>query len=648
MPDMSRVRNVAMTGQEPSLPVDKPGRSLLIPLLLLALTFAVHSPALISAFVWDDLVFLDMQLRHLESFQDVLMPPANIPEWQTSYYRPVSIGSYILDKMLYGTSSPWGWHLTNLCIHGLVTILVWRIALAAFIASGWNVEARRTGALTAAVAFAVYPLHVEPVNWCLGRTDLLATAFGLSAILVLLGGRGPKATGRLILAVILMLLTLCSKETGISCAALGLLLVLATQFEQASLADSYDEVSSHDRSTKQILPRLDWNALARVSFAYGLAIVLYLVMRIALVDSSEKHAVQSEASNVFANLVGALGFYFHSAVFPFFRTHIPTLSTLDIVLGIVGALLSIVSIVWLWRRSQANDRWVIIGLGGFFLAVAPCLVLVFNPLAVTLVADRYMYLPSVSVCILAGGIVALALQSQQWQGIVRILAVGAFAFMMSQTWLYGQAWKSERALWANAVKRAPSDSRALTSLAATYLDSEDYEKAVELTTRAVQADEEAYRGWTNLSMGYRKLGQLDDAKAAAIRAERLAPTNTQVLLEVGNVYRESGQLSQAVQVYQRILQIDALNFEAQNNLGGILARTNPTLSLPILQGILTRDPGHLEAYINLGNALARLQRFDQALGIYRSGLERDPRHPGLNKNYKVILQMQQQAAQLQR
>lgn len=645
MPEKSLVRTDATTHGEPGLSADRPSHSLLIPLLLFALTFAVHSPALISGFVWDDVVFIDMQLRHLESFQDVLIPPADIPEWQGSYYRPVSIGTYLIDKMLYGTSSPWGWHLTNLLIHGVVAVLLWRIALAAFMASGWKTEAVKAGAFAAAVLFAVYPLHVEPVNWCLGRTDLLATAFGLSSILVLLGGRGTMGLARLASAAGLMVLTLCSKETGISCAALGVLLVLITEFQRANSACPDDESSAQDRSTKLMIARLNWNVLVRVSLAYGLAVGLYGVMRITFVQSSGNDSIQSDASDHFANLIGALGFYFHSAVFPFFRTHIPTLSSLDVVVGFIGVLLSVFVFAWLMRRSEARYRWVMIGFGGFFLAVAPCLVLVFNPLAVTLVADRYMYLPSVGVCILAGGLVALALQSKKWQGIARVLAVGVFAFFISQTWLYGQAWKSERALWANAVKRAPDDARALTSLAATYLKSEDYERAVELTTRAVEVDREAYLAWTNLSMGYRKLGQLGEAKAAAICAERLAPNNTQVLLEVGNVYRESGQLSQAVQVYQRILKIDELNFEAQNNLGGILARTNPALSLPILQEVLERDPGHLEAYINLGNALARLQRFDQSLGVYREGLERDPGHPGLNKNYQIILQMQQQANQ---
>ncbi|MFH0845143.1 MAG: glycosyltransferase family 39 protein, partial [Pseudomonadota bacterium] len=86
------------------------------------------------------------------------------------YWHPLPWLSLMLDHEIYGLN-PAGYHLTNLLLHILNTLLLFLILH------------RMTGALwrsaVVAALFALHPLHVESVAWITERKGLLSATFWL-------------------------------------------------------------------------------------------------------------------------------------------------------------------------------------------------------------------------------------------------------------------------------------------------------------------------------------------------------------------------------------------------------------------------------------------------------------------------------------
>src|SRR5262249_44090346 len=89
-------------------------------------------------------------------------------------WAPLTLLSFHLDHALSG-KDPGGYHLTNLALHGLATVLLFA-ALLRMTARAWP------SAFVAAV-FAVHPLHVETVAWVSERKGVLAGFFWMAGLL---------------------------------------------------------------------------------------------------------------------------------------------------------------------------------------------------------------------------------------------------------------------------------------------------------------------------------------------------------------------------------------------------------------------------------------------------------------------------------
>ncbi len=162
--------------------------------------------------VWDDATLLlhDERLRSLSSvltaFGDSVF--GGLTRHET--YRPLVNASLAVDWFLSGSTPEavdlaW-FKLTNLLLHALNAGLAYL-----FLA---HLTGRKLGApMLGAALFAVHPLAVEPVAWIVGRGDLLATAFGLAAGILLL--RAPARRMLLVPALLCFTLSLFAKASAV-------------------------------------------------------------------------------------------------------------------------------------------------------------------------------------------------------------------------------------------------------------------------------------------------------------------------------------------------------------------------------------------------------------------------------------------------
>lgn len=115
------------------------------------------------------------------------------------FFRPFVQLTFAFNYLTSGLD-PYGYRLLNVLAHLGVTLLLWRLALAA--------RLRPAAALVAAMAFAVQPTRTDSVVWISGRTEVLCALFFVAAVLA-------ELRERTLWALLLFVGALVSKETAV-------------------------------------------------------------------------------------------------------------------------------------------------------------------------------------------------------------------------------------------------------------------------------------------------------------------------------------------------------------------------------------------------------------------------------------------------
>lgn len=154
-------------------------------LLLAAIALACSAPSLRNGFVYDDVPAVQEDERLASPGWHLLAASYWGPEIRDRLYRPLTTASFGLDHAL-GGGRPFVFHLTNVLLNLVVVLLVFALAR--------HLLGHLAAAFVAALWFAVHPVHVEVVANVVGRSELIAAAGYLAAVLAWLKESEAAAT----------------------------------------------------------------------------------------------------------------------------------------------------------------------------------------------------------------------------------------------------------------------------------------------------------------------------------------------------------------------------------------------------------------------------------------------------------------------
>src|SRR3989440_4480032 len=174
--------------------------------LFLVGALIAFSPNLNSYFLSDDFVQIGKVLHRDFS--------VSWGQEHGGFFRPLFIWSYLIDSRIWG-ARPFGYHFTNVILHGLNAFLVFKLALKLVQSFAPTASGRRGVAIAAGSLFLLHPSHTEAVTWISGRADLLATCFLLTSLLAYLGYAAGARKSRLSVSLGCFVLALLAKESAI-------------------------------------------------------------------------------------------------------------------------------------------------------------------------------------------------------------------------------------------------------------------------------------------------------------------------------------------------------------------------------------------------------------------------------------------------
>jgi tetratricopeptide (TPR) repeat protein len=184
-----------------------------------------------------------------------------------------------------------------------------------------------------------------------------------------------------------------------------------------------------------------------------------------------------------------------------------------------GASVALCLVAW-WLRKRVPAlaaAWVI-----FLLVLAPV-----SGLAQSggqIAADRYTYLPSLSLSVLAAGAGLRWIASRHTGGFLAIappaaLITLALATLGLATSRQSKLWRDSQTLWRHATALDPKSVWAWTNLARAKIDAGDLDIAHAYLTRAVQLRPDNADTNNNLGVVYRRLGDPAASRFAGIRVQ---------------------------------------------------------------------------------------------------------------------------------
>ncbi len=461
-----------------------------LPLLALLL----YAPSLRGPFVLDD---FDL----MEVFSAV-----RLGDWAGLLRtgRPLLMLSYVWNHRLAGGFYPYEFHLTNVLLHGLNAVLLWRF-LAVLFAPG-RFDKHVPGALRGLLIYGVpllfltSPIETESVAYISSRSEILAVTFYLLALLVFASSlRETNVWATALLVIVFSAAAALTKQDKVTLPAvillLDYLLLAGGDWRQlkknwptyglfaGGLVVAYFRIIQPFLFAKSAGFGLDWQ-----SYLFTQCRVFFLYLRLLLVPVG---------LNLDRDIVPSHSLLEHFAW-----------------LGLIGIVLLLAALVRYHRRFPV----VVFGALFFLATLAPGAAYPKLDFA----AERWLYLPSI------GFYLACVVVLYRLAGAIRPAAVVLAAVSVAYaagTYQRSQVWSSDVRLWQDTAEKSPHKARPWNWLGRIYIERGQYALALQ----ALQHGEQA--------------------------AEPRSPERAHLLNDIGLAYANMKQYPEAVEAYRKAIAI---------------------------------------------------------------------------------------------
>jgi Tfp pilus assembly protein PilF len=237
-----------------------------------------------------------------------------------------------------------------------------------------------------------------------------------------------------------------------------------------------------------------------------------------------------------------------------------------VIAGAVALMLLAFLVVFFWNRA----RLVSFGLLFFFLNLAPVL---YAPwMAANVLAERYLYLPSVGFCWAMGWAGTMlwrtaTRRSAKRRALVVISAVAIAALCTLRIIRRNRDWHDNETFYKATLALQPDAYIMHINLAALYLDRDDLKDAEQELRAADKIAPDYPLILNNYGLLNLKLKRYDEALGYLIRCILKDPKSLQPHLYLAQVYEQTGQTDYAEKEYLTAINLSPLSMRAHVGLG---------------------------------------------------------------------------------
>lgn len=523
--------------------------------------------------------------------------------------RPIVVATLALDYAISGPAT-WSYHATNILFHWLVVLLVFRIVRD----HCWLGARALPVALAAALVVALHPLNTEPVNYVSSRSSLLTALFYLGAFDAAARDRRVASAGLLALAMLTKAIAVTFPVVFLGYCLLG-----------------------RPR-------RVPWGFLAAL-VAVAAAGILYrqLLLPPWVVASARQPWVTPWI--YFLTEWSAYLYYLRLFVWPdalvIDRLDYPYARSIlepQAWASLLG-LITLGALAWRVRRHEPA-----LAFAAFWYFVTLFAESSFFPLAEP-VNEHRPYLAMLGLGLAAG--IALDTVATRAARRASVPAHRTFAVLLlltagvlgTGTVLRNRTWQTARALWMDATRKAPGNTRAWLNAGRALMVAGDDAGARTLFLEAHRLSPCYAYVQMNLSVIDARAG---DAEGALRWADEAVHCNGGLALAHfyrGSALERLGRTADAIAAYRRATAIDGQHADAWLAQGRLLeAQRDWSNAALAYDHALAANPTSVAAAMGAGLLYQhRLGKSAEAVERFRAALRLDPDHYGAHYQLAVAL-----------
>ena len=494
---------------------------------LLFVVIVIYIPATYGGFVWDDDIIVqnNVLLRSWDGLYKIWFSPGEALQ----YYPIVHMSNWI-EMHLWGPD-PLGYHLVNMILHAMNSILLWRLLRSLDVPGAWMI----------ACLFAVHPVHVESVAWISERKNTLSAFFYLLSLLMmdryqvfsLSQKKGdPKYYW---LALLYYLGALHSKTVTFSLPVVALLLVWWKK--------------GRIQWKRDVVPFIPFFAFGGM---LGAVTVLLEKYRVGAIGSDWALSFPERC------LVAGKAFWFywgklvwpHPLIF-FYPKWKPDLSD-GIQIFFSVSIPAAFFLFWVFKRNISRGPFT--ALFFFFISIFPALGF-FNtyPMRFSYVADHFQYLASIGPLSLYVGVwIAAVTFLFRKSGLRTVKLIGFYIIPIPiliifswLAWKQCHIYKDYETLYADIIKKNPNAFIAYNNLGVLLSHVGEGDDALRYYTKAVEVNPQDHNAIKNLGRAMVRKGRYQDAVSLYSRSIEIDPDNTFLHNDLGLILMHQGNAEEA-------------------------------------------------------------------------------------------------------
>ena len=628
-------------------------KRLMIVGILIIIPFLVYLNCLHNDFVYDDF--------HLVSKNQGIRGLHNIPfifglKERVGSYRPVRMASYALDyfinqhlwshfEALIGRYdgydwglNPFGYHFSNLFYHlitVLLVLLVVKTLTGNLLVSFW-----------AALLFSIHPVHTESVAYISGRRDILSTLFYLLGFYSFISYRASSKWGYIILFLLCYLLALGSKEMAVTLPLLCFCYDIVRYLQVESAKRQLSSFKNIFMALKEVV------ITHRYFYSPMLIAAAYFTYyKVWLKSPSQRHSFYG--GSIYLNFLTVFKVMIHYLKLMFYPINLtvdysyngfPVASSLFEPATFSAVLILIFILYGLWRLLFTFPL-LSFGILWWFLTLLPvCQIFTHHEL----LAEHYLYLPSVGFFMCVALILTKGVEAGKWRTVASISLGVVIVLFAARTLCRNQDWRDGVSLWEKTVKVVPNCVRAHNNLGVWYYKQGSYQKAVESHQTALRLNPDSADSYNNLGNVYLMRGLYGEAENHYRRAIQIDPDYEKAYSNLGMVYIKAKRYEEAKTPLKEAVRLDARFANPYYGMGLISLLTRDSCDRPDLalgwavfgfKNAIKYNPEFAEAYSNLGSIYIMKGQYEEAEQTLVKAIRLKPDLLDAHKNLAVLYEI---------
>jgi tetratricopeptide (TPR) repeat protein len=565
--------------------------------LIAGLTFWIYWPALRGDFIWDDIWYI--KTNSLLHQPDSLWKFWFLPENWVEYY-PISETVRWIQWQMWGENTL-GYHLTNIVLHLLNALLVWRLLAKFGLPLAWE----------GGLLFAVHPAQVESVAWISELKNTFSLPFFLLAMCSWIDYEHHHRKQDFLMALGLFLAAMLCK---ISMAPFPFIILLYAWWKRGrvTLAD-----------LKTTVP------FFLISLALGIATITLGALYLEKTHGMPVHIQMGG----FFEQIGGMGVIFAAY---FSRTFLALGDLLSYPqwhlnsnrwLGYIPWLAFLGAAGWIWTKRHTWGRHVLLGFGFFLLTLAPFLGVVgASYMRFTWEMDHFLYIPLIGIIglVVAGlGDLTTKLPSAARLGLTGIMAILIIA-MTAESRADASHFLSDETFWAHVLQRNPDGWIPHHNLGFDLLNQKHYPEAIAHLNEAIRVKPDSDEDHYNLGVALDQTGHTAQAQAEYQQTIALNPRYESAYRNLAVIEQQKGNLASAEDLLNHALALDPDYSAAQIDLANIKLQTgHPDQAIPLYESAVQAKPNLPQLHFSLGLALLQTGRLPEAIEQLQAAVKLD-------------------------